>query len=1443
MKHTTIIIYTTLMMAALLHHKEGMSQNKPVAYSNGMAVNYIRSWDAQAPETDPAVLVTRPMKDVMQSTLFFDGLGRPLQKIIKKGSLVSGQQATDLVSPIVYDNMGRQVYKYLPFGANTTGGYTATSDGSFKLNPFDQQAYFYSDNNGYSPIKGQGETYYYAQTDYEASPLNRVNKVYEAGNSWVQAGRGIGMQYLINKTVDDVKIWNVSDVPGSLGSYSASGAYTEGTLNKTLSKDEQGAQVIEFRDKEDKLILKKVQLTGSADNGDGIGYPGWLCTYYIYDNLDNLRCVIQPLAVEQMANTGVWQLSAAQLDELCFRYEYDGRKRMTIKKQPGAGEVWMVYDIRDRLVFIQDANMRGSQWVTTLYNGLNQPVMTGITSYTGDRSTLQGLVTSQTTPFNAPNDETIIQGVAVNKNPLPSVPSFVPVSITYFDNYDWTSQTYTTTYNSNLDAGNNPYAEALPAQKSSRTLGLVTGIKLKTIEDPANLTAGKWLTTINFYDDKARVIQAQSINYKDGADILTSLYDFSGKVLCNYLVQNNPGATPASTRIKTNFDYDDLQRTTAIWKTLNDNAADKKLIVQNTYDAVGHLRVKKIAPAFNSNAGLESLTYDYNIRGWLLGANQDFIKDVASNKFGFELGYDKTATVLGSAAGQSFAAAMYNGNINGTLWKSAGDNEKRKYDFNYDAANRITGADFNQYTGVQFNRSAGLDFSMTNCSYDANGNIHTMQHTGWKINGSQLIDDLKYTYINNGNRLQNIKDFQNDALTSMGDFRTSTLHPQSTAKQAATTDVDLAAITDYTYDGNGNLKKDLNKDMGSTGADGIIYNHLNLPWKVTVNSSTGTKGTITYIYDAAGNKLKKVVQETGQPDKATVYIGGCIYENDVLKLINHEEGRIRFERATTATCTALPDRFVYDYFLKDHLGNTRMVLTEQQEATCYPAATLEPSRVTNEKIFYNITDGRVTDKSTTGATQSSFETKLYQVHGGISGQKTGLEIVLKVMSGDQVRITGESYYTLPGGGSAGSPLTMSLTDLLTALAGNGLAVGKGVAAAADISNVAGNTSFLNTFIGSNNPGSNTAKAAINWILFDEQFKYVTADFDGVQANGGYKLHTKFINTPVNVSKNGYLYIYVSNESNLPVYFDNLAVTHTPGPIVEETHYYPFGLTMAAISSKILPSNYTENKFKFNGAEFNSVYDINQYEFFYRNYDPQIGRWHGLDPKPNESVSLYSAMNNNPVLFNDLLGDTTIFYDNNNNLLATLPDGAESVTLTFIPTESVKQFRGSLQSQVRGQEAELGEVDYGQITPGLRQMGLSYEMEEYIKFDNANNNDVYKGKDFEPIDGKGPLKNEHSATLDEKNGYMEVGKKTYTGDPGGVDGYGESTIHNHVNEGRRYNNYKDQTQNHYKTPEDGGMNTDIRASTNRNGTGKFDVTVIAGRVILYNNEGIQFSYKK
>jgi RHS repeat-associated protein len=137
------------------------------------------------------------------------------------------------------------------------------------------------------------------------------------------------------------------------------------------------------------------------------------------------------------------------------------------------------------------------------------------------------------------------------------------------------------------------------------------------------------------------------------------------------------------------------------------------------------------------------------------------------------------------------------------------------------------------------------------------------------------------------------------------------------------------------------------------------------------------------------------------------------------------------------------------------------------------------------------------------------------------------------------------------------------------------------------------------------------------LFFDEQFKLVTGGASIVGSNGQLKEHFQDLQNLV-AQKNGFLYIYCSNESSIDVFFDNLQVTHTPGPLLEETHYYPFGLTMAGISSKA--AGITPNKEKtFQDQRFDDDLGLNWVQFKWRNHDPQIGRFIEIDPLSNDYV--------------------------------------------------------------------------------------------------------------------------------------------------------------------------------------------------------------------------------
>ncbi|WGK95151.1 MULTISPECIES: RHS repeat domain-containing protein [Flavobacterium] len=426
--------------------------------------------------------------------------------------------------------------------------------------------------------------------------------------------------------------------------------------------------------------------------------------------------------------------------------------------------------------------------------------------------------------------------------------------------------------------------------------GLATGSWTRVATTTAE-TKGETAHTL--YDVKYHPVRTHNKNYLGGYTYTDSKVDaFTGQV--QYTIEcHRRLITDTELVVKQNFTYSAQDRLMKHTHQINGGA--EQLLAENTYDELGQLVSKKVGNT--SATPLQKVDYTYNIRGWMKSINNPNALQQGSDPadlFGFKINYN---TVEGSVA---VANKLYNGNIAETFWSTATDGGfVRNYGYKYDNLNRLKDATYQKSNVV-------TNMYNENLTYDKNGNIMTLKRNG--DNDAQAgtigIDNLTYAYATTSNKLMRVTEAQPTATSGFKDGNTTG--------------------DDYVYDANGNMTVDKNKKITA-----ITYNHLNLPTKIIFPT-----GNIVYIYNAAGQKVQKVVTTTTPASVVTTdYLGGYQYKNTVLQYFPTTEGYVK-NAPVSGTNTY---SYVFNY--TDHLGNTRLsytknpstnALTILEESNYYP---------------------------------------------------------------------------------------------------------------------------------------------------------------------------------------------------------------------------------------------------------------------------------------------------------------------------------------------------------------------------------------------------------------------------------------------------------------------------------------------------------------------------
>ena len=379
------------------------------------------------------------------------------------------------------------------------------------------------------------------------------------------------------------------------------------------------------------------------------------------------------------------------------------------RKLPGCDAVRYVYDKADRLIFVQDGNLKGQgRWRFTIPDALGRTVLSGLCS--------------EPLPVDGSAVEAEFTGSGSYKGYAVKVGGTVRelsgsrlLTVNYYDNYDFLGKNGFPAYAYDSSMESSGYGTKSDAR------GMLTG----SVTGLAGDGAGQ-LYSVVYYDRRSRPVQRQGSNSLGGKETEYTAYNFTGQPTRLRHVHTAQGKA-VRTEVRT-YSYDHAGRLLTVKHKLD--ALGEVTLVNNVYDDLGRLQSKSL-----HGSAVNKQTYAYNIRNWLTG--------VSGSKFTQNLYYNTGNGVV-----------KYNGSISSMTWKSGNESTVRGYKFTYDGLDRVLNATYGETASISTNANR---FSENVTGYDKNGNIKGLQRYGQLSSTSYgLIDNLTLTL--NGNQLSCVED-------------------------------------------------------------------------------------------------------------------------------------------------------------------------------------------------------------------------------------------------------------------------------------------------------------------------------------------------------------------------------------------------------------------------------------------------------------------------------------------------------------------------------------------------------------------------------------------------------------------------------------------------------------------------------------------------------------
>ncbi|RQO30391.1 hypothetical protein DBR32_12540 [Taibaiella sp. KBW10] len=1169
-------------------------------------VNYSRTYVPKIRITDVGQVLSASPDKVVVSTTYTNAQGMAEQKVMRNTFRTSGGAYQHTVIPVDTRSMAER-YSFMSYSSGEKSYNQSAYLESISYHNGIQRHPEESGNLATDAVISVG------LTKNTATASERSVTDYAPGKSRIGQNRGTKSTGILNLGVDavtkpeaNIRIWTINNgIPVSTA------VYPVGSLQGIRITNVDGATKIAFSDLSGRLVYECTFVQKITDIDGNVTARIYAITYYVYDLFGRLRFTISPKAVDAIKAN--WTMTTDILKELCFEYQYDAKGRQIAVHKPGeTGFTELVYDKVGKTV-MRRSPLEAAKgiWELVYYDRKNRIIATGLLTDNQSRAYWQGQAATGGSATATTQAHYYIWGAG--KGSLPpqtGVTNTEVLSYNYYDSYTNTPLSSETLSNTLIQPYLSTAATAEAYVQGPSSFARLTATAVKVIKAPgAGTGLQDWTYGKVFYDSMGRVIYSISQNATGAKDSAATQYNVAGQVLFNILSHNASLSSGNKRSLQlTSHTYEDYSgRLQQSNRKINDK--DWEPMVAYTYDEMGRVKEK----VFGNNA--ESQQYTYNVRGELTGINEQYA--LTGNNggkgvtFGEALRYD-----------YGFETSRYDGQIAGMLWRgSGGGNVKANaYGYWYDSTGKMTLANYNE--AATSGNSVPTAWNVDNknfaesMAYDINGNIINLRRSGIAMVSGSLspvaLDRLVYTYLPNSNKIDKVID-QNPSNYGVGDFQ------QGTAQG-------------YSYDASGNLTEDKSKSI-----TGITYTFFNKPQQVSFSNGN----TIRYSYDAGGNKVQEISIEGAATTKLN-YIANGVYKNEVLQYLSTAEGRTDMSKAQPQE----------QYFVKDHLGNIRSIIASALTEVIGPGGTGRTQNYSagyeaanaavEEQVFENVSNVREEKPGSL----SSNDTKAALLDASTQAKTVGTSIVLKVMAGDKISINTNTFYnslqpntpTESTGESLFDNIVSSMAGAASALPGGETGIGN------DMANQMFNSTEAKdayTALQQASEDPNKPKAFLNYLFFDEDMKLVSEYSRLWQADGEgqwRKIGTEEEET-IEMPKNGYIAVYQSNQTQSATFFDNMSVTLEPGVLIEEKHYYPYGLPMAGMGSAAAGS--LLNRQRYQGNEYREEQGLRWMDFNNRQYDPQLGRFLSVDPMADaggqQVLSPYHAMGCNPVTTVDPMG--------------------------------------------------------------------------------------------------------------------------------------------------------------------------------------------------------------